>query len=643
MSHFDVTVNSLTCIGSPCGSGGVGGGDNVTVNGNVMTDVNLIDTATIAWTRDTVPSPDTAAAAIVTNSVGNTQLRQGVATSVVGRSANSTGNLADIAASTDGQVLTRASSALAWAFVNAVTIDVDPAGAGAWPGMTAALAACPAGGCILQLRCNATYTIAAKGSWGGATAALTIPVDNIWVRGCGASTLVTDTDNITTAPSAIHQLINIGAGIDNTMLTDFKLVLNDTCTSGCGGLNSNALIFIASSASYVVIERMQIYSTEAVTTDNANAAFRLVYTSADTSFDPDKIPRRVFVMHNDMQASNRAIEFQYCDHCWARDNYINFLGKGDDSTTPGTMFGIIKYEGAGVQIVGNIIKMGLDGYTNIPFMSGVTLSADNGCSTTPCINLGALVQGNTFDGFRSQNMVGVDVAGYYGSTIEGNFFSAGQCSASATTSCYVDEDCGVGNTCNPSTGIGIAFTPDAVDNNARNRANIVTGNVFRQWIDDTGTNCPISLPAIPSGTDPTENSDNIISHNEFWLSTTTDDGFCGAVAQRAKNSISCNHVVGSNVNDCGPNTVEATVDFGATGSFDATATITGQVWVTATSHVTCSPTMMSTADRPDGSDDALLDQLTVAAYARVAGTGFTVKAHAPNRAFGRFVVQCTGS
>ena len=44
---------------------------------------------------------------IATNGVSDAKLRQGVATSVVGRSANSLGNVADIAAASDGQILGR--------------------------------------------------------------------------------------------------------------------------------------------------------------------------------------------------------------------------------------------------------------------------------------------------------------------------------------------------------------------------------------------------------------------------------------------------------------------------------------------------------------------------------------------------------
>lgn len=73
---------------------------------------------------------------VVNNGIGNTQLRQGVATSLVGRSANSTGNLADIAASANGQVLRRAANALSFGQIdladatNAVTGTLGVANGG---------------------------------------------------------------------------------------------------------------------------------------------------------------------------------------------------------------------------------------------------------------------------------------------------------------------------------------------------------------------------------------------------------------------------------------------------------------------------------------------------------------------------------
>jgi hypothetical protein len=55
---------------------------------------------------------------VANNGVGDAQLRQGGACSVIGRSANSTGNEADISAGSNGTVLKRASNALSFAAVD---------------------------------------------------------------------------------------------------------------------------------------------------------------------------------------------------------------------------------------------------------------------------------------------------------------------------------------------------------------------------------------------------------------------------------------------------------------------------------------------------------------------------------------------
>ena len=52
---------------------------------------------------------------LTANGITDAYLRQGAGTSVIGRSAGTTGNVADIAATSDGQVLTRSSGALVWA------------------------------------------------------------------------------------------------------------------------------------------------------------------------------------------------------------------------------------------------------------------------------------------------------------------------------------------------------------------------------------------------------------------------------------------------------------------------------------------------------------------------------------------------
>lgn len=80
-------------------------------------------TATVAWDFATAGQ---AKANVPDNAITDAKLRQSAALSVVGRSANSTGNVADIAAASDGQVLRRSGTAVGFGAVdlasaNAVT------------------------------------------------------------------------------------------------------------------------------------------------------------------------------------------------------------------------------------------------------------------------------------------------------------------------------------------------------------------------------------------------------------------------------------------------------------------------------------------------------------------------------------------
>ena len=95
------------------------GGINATVTGTsaqanqLATARNIAATQDIAWNVNFNGSANvTAAATISNNVVTDAKLRTGGACSVVGRSANSTGNVADISSGSDDQVLRRASGAL---------------------------------------------------------------------------------------------------------------------------------------------------------------------------------------------------------------------------------------------------------------------------------------------------------------------------------------------------------------------------------------------------------------------------------------------------------------------------------------------------------------------------------------------------
>lgn len=100
------------------------GGINATITGNSSTASQLANTRNIAATSDVAwnvnfnGSTDvTAAATIQPNVVSDAKLRTSGACSVVGRSANTTGNVADITAASDNTVLRRASGALGFSQV----------------------------------------------------------------------------------------------------------------------------------------------------------------------------------------------------------------------------------------------------------------------------------------------------------------------------------------------------------------------------------------------------------------------------------------------------------------------------------------------------------------------------------------------
>lgn len=98
------------------------------------------------------------------------------------------------------------------------------------------------------------------------------------------------------------------------------------------------------------------------------------------------------------------------------------------------------------------------------------------------------------------------------------------------------------------------------------------------------------------------------------------------------------------VNSGAGNFVATEVDFGAhPGNYHTNKVVTGQTWVTSNSTIVCNVTDFATADRADGSEEAAIENLTIAVRNRVASTGFTIDASVPRgRAQGKFAVHCTG-
>lgn len=92
---------------------------------NAQDDVGgiLVDSATIDFTyNDATPS---ITAIVIDDSITDDKLRESAALSVIGRSANSTGNPADIAAGSDGEVLRRSGTTLAFGTVATAGITDD--------------------------------------------------------------------------------------------------------------------------------------------------------------------------------------------------------------------------------------------------------------------------------------------------------------------------------------------------------------------------------------------------------------------------------------------------------------------------------------------------------------------------------------
>lgn len=93
----------------------------VAVASSILTAERLLSgEATVITITDNGPN-STIVVSVTANGITDAKLRQGVALSVVGRSANSVGNVADIVAASDGQVLRRAGTALAFGAVSLAT------------------------------------------------------------------------------------------------------------------------------------------------------------------------------------------------------------------------------------------------------------------------------------------------------------------------------------------------------------------------------------------------------------------------------------------------------------------------------------------------------------------------------------------
>jgi hypothetical protein len=107
MAEYDITVNSLTCVGSPCGSG-VGSGDSIEIDGSGVGDANFILSTTIDPSLDTGPTPDEIELEIILNSVNASHIDETAAYTWTGASTHANATVDGVDA---GSSATRTSEA----------------------------------------------------------------------------------------------------------------------------------------------------------------------------------------------------------------------------------------------------------------------------------------------------------------------------------------------------------------------------------------------------------------------------------------------------------------------------------------------------------------------------------------------------
>jgi len=400
---------------------------------------------------------------------------------------------------------------------SAPVVDVDPLEPDSRSaGLQEALARCPgAGGCILQLRADTTYTLPPHATWSSAlggvepvTAFQTNGADDVWLRGHGDGSVIAYTQAGNGPDRLLRNfMLTANNGSDRILFSDFRVERVDQCTIDC---QEYAMVFTAlGNVSDVVIDRVSVRSTQLAHDGsypgrNVFMVFAIAYpvvTAANT-------PRRMRVQNSRFSMSSSGIHTNHCDDCSFVGNRFDAAGV-PDYENGATVRAFTTFKGRKYLIARNAIDLALDGRTALNWTACLNLSGDQTWDpnqpASARVNEGAAVIGNLCTGLRQYSAAGLYFEGYRDANVTGNHIYAGLCSNDLLRSCRTRDDCpgAPAASCNPAPAKAFYFADKQWPN-----ANSNQGNVLRSNRLGDGTNCAVRIDTA-SDADPNGNTGNL--------------------------------------------------------------------------------------------------------------------------------------
>ena len=278
-----------------------------------------------------------------------------------------------------------ARSAIRALWGSAPVVDVDPDEPGSHSaGLQEALGRCNggAGGCVLQLRANTTYTLPPHTTWslplGGVhprAAFHTNGADDVWIRGHGDGSVIAYTQ-VGNGPDKYLQnwIMSADKGSDRVLFSDFRIERIDQCNVDC---REYAMVFTAvGDVSDVVIDNVSVRSTQLAHDGGypgRNIFMLLAIAYPNTSVA--NTPRRVLVQNNRFSMSSSGIHTNYCNDCQFVGNHFDAAGIPDDSDGA-TVRAFTTFKGTNYLIARNAIDLAMDGRTSTNWTACIKLQGD---------------------------------------------------------------------------------------------------------------------------------------------------------------------------------------------------------------------------------------------------------------------------